>query len=210
MTTDLVTWLIFAAVVLGCAVVGFRMLRDRMDQMRMEEQLAEMEFQQSVLGSIGVESTLGDDDRFLQTEPTEADIKTQSSELSATEPDPTAERTETSTSPGTSADAIVTPQVQNDGPRPADISASSVVRQLTISGLLRGIDGYVPLHGNPRGAVLLRLRNGKQALLVPHMESEAFLRHNARRAELIIMVGTDGKAVTVQPLEQFLAEAIST
>ncbi len=207
MTTDLATWLIFGIVVLGCIVVGILMLRARMDQMRMEEQLAEMEFQQSVLGSIGVESTLGADDRFLQSNHSEHGTK---SPPDATAADLTTDPAELIPDSHTPHETTTASQLQHDGPPPADIAASGVIRQLTISGLLRGIDGYVALHGNPQGAALLRLRNGQQALLVPHMESEAFLRHNARRAEFIIMVGTDGKAVVAQSLEQFLAESIAT
>jgi hypothetical protein len=105
--------------------------------------------------------------------------------------------------------APLQPNTPSASPLPADAEAEAVMRQLHASGLVTMIDGYVPLHNNPKGAALLKLRNGKLALLVPHMESETFLRRNARRADIIIMAGADGKAVVVTPLEQFLAETIS-
>lgn len=172
-------WSIFAILlVCGVAAWGIRMLKQRLDEQRYQEQLAELEFTENLLADASITSG-GDDAAFLQTDAQAAIPPAGSSKVAAI------------ASVSASADAAAAP----------------VMNQLIQAGLTNGsIEGYVELHGNSKGAALLRLRNGKLALLVPHMESEAFLRRQARRVDLIIMAGIDGKAVVITPLEQLLSE----
>lgn len=193
--TDLLTWGVFGLLVLLPLLAGVFWFRGRMERLRYEEELAELEFQESILTDVSGGS-LREDSRFLVPS-AEAVVRDDPAGAIGAENPP---------------DMLPRPQGLLDGAgdeRPADALAAGVMRQLTATGLLASVDGYVPLHGNPKGVALLKFRNGKQALLVPHMESEAFLRQNARRADFIIMTGADGKAVVVTPLEQFLAESVS-
>lgn len=203
MESDIASWGLFAFIAVAFIFIGVRMVRSRMDHIRAQEELAEMEFQQTVLASFGQETTLGDDDRFAsKADVVEASLTTdRGGSVAGSENGDSA-----LTSPVQQTPAPANPLLSGE-PLPADVAAVAVMNQLGAMGLVNGVDGYVALHNNPKGAALLRLRTGKQALLVPHMESEAFLRHNARRVDFIIMTGTDGKAFVVSPLEQFLAES---
>lgn len=200
---NILSWLAFAVIVGSIAYVGIRMLRQRMEQLRYQEQIAELEFQENLLANMSG-GGLGEDNRFLQSENVAAVANEPVAPVMETD---AANRDMNSVQTGVSQ-PLDTPQT-DDGPIAADVAASGVMKQLEAAGLVTTIDGYVPVHGNPKGAVMLRLRNGKSALLVPQMESEAFLRHNSRRADMIIMVGHDGKGVVVSTLEHFLAENMS-
>jgi hypothetical protein len=92
---------------------------------------------------------------------------------------------------------------------PADVQAKAVVDKLRTAGLLRHIDGYLELHGNMQGVAILKLRNGQTALLVPHMESEAFLQRNERRADMIIMALPNGQSYVVRPLGAMIADSMT-
>lgn len=175
-------------------VAGVMWVRARMERLRYEEEMADLEFQQSLISELPVGGDA--DSRFVVPATDANDLMAKGV-------------TEGSGQPDTALPMPVMLHPGADGVSSADGLAAGVMRQLTATGLLSGVDGYVALHGNPKGAALLKFRNGKQALLVPHMESEAFLRHNARRVDFIIMTGSDGRAVIVTPLEQFLAESVS-
>lgn len=192
------SWIAFAVIIGGIAFVGFRMLRQRMEQLRYDEQIAELEFQENLLAKMNI-GALDDDNRFLQQET----VATVTDSPASPEEIPTAPTTQ---HPAEHPAPDMYVASEDDAALPADVAAAGVMKQLGAGGLVTGIDGYIPLHGNSKGAVLLRLRTGKSALLVPQIESEAFLRHNARRADMIIMVGNDGKALVVSTLEHFLAE----
>lgn len=92
----------------------------------------------------------------------------------------------------------------------ADIVASGAISQLRHAGMLTDNDGYMELNGNPQGAVILRLKDGRRALLVPYHETEVFTRRNLRRFDLLIYVGRDGKAVVVTALESVIADRLSS
>lgn len=173
------------ALIVGIAAWAIILIRRRLDEQRYLEQMAELEFTQTMLANAQQEQNDATDQSALQN------VQLQSSD---THQNPVPDRA---------------PAGQNGGPHPADILAASAIRQLTRAGLYDHVAGYVELHGNPKGAALLRLRNGKHALLVPHMESEAFLRKNHRRADIIIMTGTDGGAFVVTSLEQLISDSIS-
>jgi len=200
--TDILTWSAFAILLIAVGYTGYRLLRSRLDAQRYREEMADMAFQESVLGSLsGIAAE--DDSRFLQTPDAESL--------------PQSVSTTSVADAGSVSAAPVNPPVvpaaaiadSKDSLR-ADIAAAGVMSQLRAANLVSTVEGYLELHGNPQGVAILKLRNGKTALLVPGMESEAFLRRNARRAEYIIMAGADGKAVVIQPMEQFLADSLQS
>jgi hypothetical protein len=65
------------------------------------------------------------------------------------------------------------------------------------------------LHGNRKGAVLLRLHDNKSALLIPYFETDCFVDHNLRRFDYLICLGISVKAVCLQPLENMIVEHMS-
>lgn len=176
------------AMVLVCALAlyGFRLLRQRIDEQRYQEQLSELEFEQTLFSGVGQVGQESQDLIFLQKSSASAVTET-AVQVTKFPPNPP-----------------LAPQADAGDFIPADIAAESIVRQLKISGLMGSVEGYIELHGNPKGAAILSLRNGKRALLVPHMESEAFFRHNAPRADIIIVMGCDGKGLVFTPLEQLI------
>ncbi len=92
----------------------------------------------------------------------------------------------------------------------ADVAAAGALSQLRNAGMLDDIDGYTELNGNPQGAAILRMKDGRRGLLIPYHETEAFTRRNLRRYDLLIFVGRDGKAVVVTALETAIADRISS
>ncbi|MGI8907101.1 MAG: hypothetical protein ACR2IE_11490 [Candidatus Sumerlaeaceae bacterium] len=91
----------------------------------------------------------------------------------------------------------------------ADISCAAVLTQLRNSGLVDQVEGFLELNGNPKGAVVLRMKGGKHALLVPYFESEPFALRNLRRYHMIVYVGRNGKAVVLKSLEEVIAANVS-
>ncbi len=179
--------------ILGIAVWGLRLLKQRLDEQRYQESLAELEFEGSVLSDFSMTGMGSQDMQFMSSET--APRASISAELRESSPPPAMPRLEAAYG-GTE----VKPS--------ADMSTTFVMQQLKQSGLFQSIEGYIDLHGNAQGAAIILLRNGKRALLVPHMESEAFLRRHSRRVDYILMVGTDGKAVVVTPLEELISQNI--
>ncbi|MGC8841992.1 MAG: hypothetical protein ACP5QZ_11155 [Candidatus Sumerlaeaceae bacterium] len=90
---------------------------------------------------------------------------------------------------------------------PVDVACKQVLDRLRQAGFLDDIETFIPLHGNPKGAAILRLRNRKRVLLVPYFETEIFTERELRRCDALLFVSRSGKAVYIQSLESFLAEA---
>lgn len=182
-----------AAIFLAAAVAfwGFRLLRNRLEEQRYQEELAELEFEQTLFsgdsGNFDAQNLA-----FLQTAPSTAVVDQTNVTPPPSFPVP----------PSMETVSLITSRE----PQPADITAATVIRRLKLSGLMGSVEGYIPLHGNPKGVAILSLRNGKRALLVPQMESEMFFRRHAPQADYIIVMGTDGGSLVVTPFEQLLAE----
>lgn len=180
------------ALVLAIVGWGIRLLKQRLDEQRYQDQLADLEFEGSVFSEVPGAANTMEDMRFVTTDPTSGPTPTEAPYVSPI------------TSP---LQAAVVPPVDNDQ-LPADMAAMYVMQQLQQSGLLSSVEGYIEVHGNAKGAAIIKLRNGTRALLVPHMESEAFMRRHARRVDMIIMVGSDGRGVVVTPLEELLSQNV--
>ncbi len=194
-------WSLGALIIIGVlAFFGIRMLKQRLDDQRYREQMADLEFEASLLsGSDSVVAAAANDAVFI-SKPEAYPVEAAASPLLRSS-------VVQSESQVSGSDAAIIPIL--DGPVPADIKAQQVMSKLQHAGFVRAVEGYIEVHGNPKGAAILRLRDGKLALLVPHMESESFLRHNARRVDMIIMAGSDGNGFVVRPLEQLIAESIT-
>ena len=174
---------IVAILIIGTVVLwGIRIFKNRMDQQRYLEELAELEFTESLLAESALNE--GTNEAFLMPD-----------KDSALPPAPVEQ-------------ALDFYSNVNSDPAAADQKASGIINQLTHSGMFNSIDGYVELHGNKKGSAIIKLRNGKLALLVPHMESEAFIKRQSRRVDYIIMTMSDGTGMVVTPLEQLISENI--
>jgi hypothetical protein len=93
--------------------------------------------------------------------------------------------------------------------QPAEVVCAAVIKQLQGAGMVDSVDGYQELNGNPKGAVVLRLKGGKLALVVPYFESEPFALRNLRRYDMIVQVGRNGKAVVLKSLEEVIAAKLA-
>jgi hypothetical protein len=188
-TLDIFSW-VAGVVTVSLAIGGLRMFQKRMESQRYSEQMAELEFEKSLYLGGGLSANEAQDSVFLQT-------SSQSAEQEA--PNVSGYHTNDPT------DFLVKVAGEHV---PADMAAEGILQKLKLVDLMGSVEGYVELHGNPKGAALLLLRNGRRALLVPHMESEAFFRRHARRVDLFLVMGTDGQAVVITPLEKFLADSM--
>jgi hypothetical protein len=71
------------------------------------------------------------------------------------------------------------------------------------------VDGFLELNGNPKAAVIMRMKGGKRALVVPYFEAEPFALRNLKRYDMLVYVGRNGKAVVLKSLEELIAERVS-
>ena len=183
---------------------GWKIVQDRMEVLHYEEELANQEFENQFLQQEASlqrsESATPTGHKPLFTDPAAA-VVTHTSSAG------TDESMQTQSAVTAAEDKSRSLSI-SAAHLPADERAHDVIKKMNAISLLESINGYFELHGNPKGVAILQLRNRKTALLVPHMESEAFLRRNSKRADMIIMVGTDGKAVVVRPLEDLIADSI--
>ena len=91
----------------------------------------------------------------------------------------------------------------------ADVTCASVISQMQNAGMIDQMDGYLELNGNAKGAVVVRLKGGKHAVVVPYFESEPFALRNLKRYDMIVQMGRDGKAVVLKSLEEVIAAKVS-
>jgi hypothetical protein len=173
------------------AAWGIRLLKQRLADQRYQQELADLEFEGSVFSEIGPVADFGHDQHFVSQPVEHAGLHQEQ------RPQELNNQTPQVVPPGPLA---------QPGMSSADEAASHVMQQLQNSGLLKSVEGYIDVHGNPKGAAILLLRDGKRALLVPHMESEVFLRRHSKRVEMIIMAGSDGKGVVITPLEELISQ----
>lgn len=89
---------------------------------------------------------------------------------------------------------------------PVDRLSRQIVAQLREAGLLQEIESFIPLHGNPKGAAILKLRNRKRVLLVPYYESEVFTERELTKYDGIIFLSRSGRGLFVQTLEAVITE----
>lgn len=93
--------------------------------------------------------------------------------------------------------------------QPADQACAAIVRQLQVAGMVDDQEGFLEINGNAKAAVLLRLKGGKRALVLPYFESEPFALRNLRRYDMLIYMGRNGKAVVVTALEELIASRVA-
>lgn len=198
---DLADALTYAALgLLVLAAVGFYLVfRERLRRQAEEERLREANFEAQVLGSFGGSSV---DTVFRTAYSSEVYPAVETMEFQSLQGVPL------HSAPRESA-ASVEAQAEDYYRQPADVAAEGVLRQLQQAGLVEQLEGYQEINGNPKAAVILRLRGGKRALLVPYFETEAFVQRNAKRFELLVFVSRSGKATVLSPMEEMIASRIA-
>lgn len=237
--TTAVTAIIALGVIvgLGASVVY---ARRRLEEQRLREEMAERQFEMEVLGAIGElapqaygtsYSAAGTAVGSLETQrlyssepfPENGEIPVVASPMPAEAVAAVAAPSAPpSPAPGFAPAAVQTQQVA-PSPAPlspylqpdtsqerADVTAAAVLSQLRHAGLIADTDGYMELNGNPCGAIILKLKDSRRALLVPYHESEVFIRRNLKRFDLLLLMGRDGKAVVVSSLENMIAERVAS
>lgn len=191
-------------------------VRRRLEDQRAREAMAEAAFEMEVLASLRTADT--------QALPSNGLQETPPAPQPALEPRPEASASEAASLAESAPETPSASQVQTASPSSgpgllqtadifqerADVAASGVLSQLRHAGMISDIDGYMEVNGNARGAVTLRMKDGRRALLVPYHETEVFTRRNLRRFDLLIYVGRDGKAVVVNSLENMIADRVAS
>ncbi len=170
------------------------LVRRRLEEIRLREQIAESLFEVEALSSLGA---TGFSNEMETARVSAAAAASGDGDRIFAAPSPTA-----------SPPPALSPYLQTDEPERADVVAASALSQMKNAGLTADVEGYFELHGNPHGAVTLKLRDGRRALVVPYHETEVFTRRNLRRFDLLIYVGRDGKAAVVTSLESLIAEKV--
>lgn len=180
-------WSMFAILlVLGILFWLYRTIRNQYDEQRYQEELAAMEFEQSVVGATALISE--DDNRFT--------IRAN------TEPAPSAAPV-----PLEDAPPLTAP------PPPGEATAdplTPVIDRLKAAGLFQNIETYLDHNGVSRYAALVKITGNKLVLVVPDMESAAFLRHQLKRCDSIILTPPGGDSFVVRPMGAWLADALGS
>ena len=221
MTDDLIQILSWAAIGAGILVViiAFWIFRDKFSRMEESQRIADASFEAQMLAlarSAPTATTAND----RQTIPsiggnyrtadagTPEEIAPRANSVSTDEVSSSASylRDFTAQAPVAAMDEFHV--VQDPYMEPADRFCAKVVNQLRQGGLLDSEEGYADLHGNPKGALLVKLRGGKRCIIVPHFESEPFLMRNLKRYDMAICVGKDGKALVLTRLEEMIASRL--
>jgi hypothetical protein len=221
MTDDLIQILSWAAigVALLVAIVAFWFFRDKFSRMQENQRISDASFEAQML-ALARSAPRAEISNDRQTIPsiggnyraadalTSEEIAPRINSVGAADVTSSASymRDFTAQAPAAAMDELQT--VRDPYMEPADRSCAKIVSQLTHGGLLESEDGYADLHGNPKGALIVKLRGGKRCLIVPHFESEPYLMRNLKRYDMIICVGKDGKAVVLTRLEEMIASRL--
>lgn len=88
-----------------------------------------------------------------------------------------------------------------------EVSCKAVLDQLRRAGLLEEIESFVPLHGNSKGAAVLRLRGQRRVLLVPYFETDIFAERQLHGCDALLFVSRSGKGFYIQSLESLIADS---
>lgn len=179
------SWSTIAIILIFAALIfwAFRITQNRLHDIRRQEEMAEFEFENSLLNAVR--------------------------EIPEPEHSQTISQPQAPSFPAQTPEQVTTPLFASNG-QELDLMKHPVIIKLQHAGLVRNVEFYRELHGRDKGAVAIRLRNGQTALFVPHWESEAFLRRYEKQVDLVIMATADGQnAVVVTPLSRLIADSIS-
>lgn len=172
--------------------------RQRMVQQAQAQRMADAAFEMQVLKT----ATAVQKEPQSKTAPFIGDSDAMASSLFDEMPIPTAEAIPARAARSQAPDEDVFRQ-------PADVACAAVINQLRNAGIVEEIDGFLELNGNAKAAVILRMKGGKHALVLPYFETEPFALRNLRRYDMIIQVGRNGKAVVMRSIEEVIASKVA-
>ena len=182
--------------VLSVVLYGYKLYRGRVDRLAEQDDLAGKRFEAEIMATL------------RGTGETGAVAALESATYGRTFGGPPPARAASHIPPPVASTPPIASIGSDDPPR-ADIVAGAVIEQLRRAGMLASVEGHEELHGNRTGAAVLKLTDGRRAILVPHHESEAFARRQLKRFDAVFYVGRDGKAVVLASLENVIAEKLS-
>ena len=185
-------------------------VRRRLEEQRAREAMAEAAFEMEVLASLRnadtqVLSSNGHQELTPAPQPQGSET---GAAVAESVPAPAHQPQTQAASPSPGASPLLSSEVYYQ--ECADVAAAAALSQLRHAGLIDDIDSYMELNGNPQGAAILRMKDGRRVLLVTYHETEVFTRRNLRRFDLLIYVGRDGKAVVVNSLENMIADRVAS
>jgi len=92
-------------------------------------------------------------------------------------------------------------------PSASDSPLDGVVQKLRTMGLIGDFQQAVPLGFGPDGQVYA-LKAGGTVLVLPRMESEAFLAHAMKSHVMVVALTSDGRALVITPLGQQMSVTV--
>jgi hypothetical protein len=96
------------------------------------------------------------------------------------------------------------PAGQVDTP-PATVE--ELARRLTALGIVTDLEGQLPMPIPPNG-LIYRMRRGGHVLLLPRIESDAFMAHQAKRFDLVLVLTSTGEVLSMTRLQAKLSELL--
>jgi hypothetical protein len=188
-TSVLVLFTVFAVI-----IVALVYIKRRVDFHRRMEEISEQEFETSVLRSFGNGTAGAWTAEVPVSEKTRSGAETL--QMNAAPPELKAAPVRAQNL----HDEAFNPYMQN-----IDVVAAAVVTRLRSASLTEGIAERLELHGNPNGAGILPTRSGRKYLVLPGIESEAYLRRNLKRFDGIMIVTQDGDAIVITSVADLIA-----
>jgi len=101
------------------------------------------------------------------------------------------------------------PAVAAEPPAAAAQSVEAILAKLRSGGLLVGVEGAVYLSDGRSEGKIVRLRDGKMAVVLPCLESAEFLARQIKRFDLCIVALGGDQVCVISPLGTYIADQIS-
>ncbi|MFH0793087.1 MAG: hypothetical protein V2A74_03540 [bacterium] len=185
-------WLvILAGVVVLFILIGFFLIRRKLDDTRGDEALAEAEFERRMLDFLDRGAAAG----LAQPAP-------QPPQPPLAPDAPAAERPAYSPLPSTPlAPSTAAPDSSSDPIAP-------ILERLRSSGLYQSSEGSVPLGDGFMRAQRVRLRGGKTALILPYLETDFFLSRQIKPHDYLIIRLHNGEVLVARKWGDFITDSM--
>jgi hypothetical protein len=87
-----------------------------------------------------------------------------------------------------------------------DAKCAWAIDALRQAGILDEVDSLETRHGHPKSAAILKLKRGRNAILLQEMESLLGTCHLLARFDMVIVANPHGKAVIIKTMNQVIAD----
>ena len=186
-TLETFGFLLFAVVALGLLIWSIAMVRRRLAERQAEEEKAARMLEAQVMSVLANRQTTAAQESPAR--PAAADAAASGSPVSA------ASAAASAALGGTATDSAQAVEV--------------VLTRLRSGGLLVGLEGTLYLSDGQSEGKIIRLRDGKTAVVLPRLETAEFLARQIKRFDMCIVVLAADQFCVVSPLSAYIADHIA-